>query len=350
MGNARLIAGPQGNGNTTVVIDDGTMCRAVTLPPGPTISAGPAPFSGSYGQPSFFLAEAKYDVSDELAYAWLTLMTTQGSKLPQDDLCYYASCRADLQLADQNTERTFAGELGETLTAPTNLPGNVVGAGTTAWSLATAKRVLTAAEADILRDAVQRGKKVGLDLANGGRLELYDANHHNRKAARGAERKAYPPKLRIRIKNVPAVNVSSSIPVRGGLPRVDATPAAIKSLTQRLSEADWKRARMGNLPLRRLVTGNAVGAALAVGPQAVSDWRKSSDWRQFASLSAQSQPGNVVGFAASVAVVAGVGVFITLSAPVALGVALVVGVAAQAGFNAAGGGDFVKRKVDEMLR
>ena len=355
MTNMRL-AGHLGNDYNRPVIDEGTMCRASSPTPGyasPLLSRRVANTESA----ELHLGDGKFDVSDELAYAWLRLFITNAGSLPREDAGYYAVCATDLRQSCEAgpapaASGKFMSELGNTLGAPTNLPGNLVGGATTAWSAVTAGRALTVAEAETLRNAVAAGHKTSLKLANGGTAELYDANAAARRAAKGnAGRAKYPPKMRIRLKGVPAANIGSAIPIKGGLPRIDATQGAFKKLTQKVSVDDWARGSAKGLPLRKLVTGNAIGFTLAVGPQAYSDWNASDgDWRKFAVASAGSQPGNVAGFAASVLVVAGVGTVVVLSAPVAIGLALVAGVVAQTGFNAAGGGDFVQSKVEELLK
>lgn len=346
MANSRT---PGSMGFSPLWIDDGTTCRWPSYPAGPVgFSLVPEPSR----PPLSFVADGRIDLDDTLGYAWLSVLAANARQLPNEDACYYAICRSDLR--NQDSGSTFADELANTLTAPTNIPGNVVGAASTAWSVATAGKVLTAAEADTLRASMREGLKVGLDLTNGGRVEIYDANAFLRRAARGAMRAAYPPKLRLRLKGVTGTNVSSKIPVRSGLPRVDLGEDAIRTLSRSVSQSDWERGLTRGLPLRRVVAGNAVGLVLAVGPTAIADFRNAqvngnTDWHRFAVSETRNQPGNIAGFAISVLAVAGLGMVITMTAPVAIGVAVVAGVLGQTAFNSSGASDFLAERVDQLL-
>lgn len=296
-------------------------------------------------------AEVRYEVSPELAYAWFKLiLAAQKTAISEDDRAYYTSCCADIQVRASPDNGTgfwseLAPEAANALTSPENLPGNVAAGFNLGHSLRT-RPVVTAAEANELLERVKWGKKVAVDLAGGGRLEIYDANKFLRKAARGKERKHYPPKYRVKLTGVPLAEAPAATIGKDGIVRAAASSETVKQLARRPTLARWAQ----STPVRRLANSNLLGLVLAVGPQAVSDLSQSKDWRQFVSLSAKSQSGNLAGLAASVIVVAGWTAIFTITAPVALGIGIVAGIGGQAAFQASGGDAFAQEKVDALLR
>ena len=295
--------------------------------------------------------DGRYEVSHELAYAWFKLiLAVQKTTISEDDKVYYRSCCADIQVRTNTDDGSgFWSALPQqgtnALTSSENLAGNVVGGLNLADSLRS-RPVVTAAEANDLLDAVRLGKKVGIDLAGGGRLEIYDANKFLRRAARGEKRKLYPPRYRVKLTGVPLVEVSGATVGRDGVVRAAASSGTVHQLAKRTTLARWAQ----TTSVRSLANSNLFGLVLAVGPQAVSDFSQAKDWRQFVSLSAKSQSGNLAGFAASVIAVGGAATILTITAPVALGLGIVAGIAAQAAFNASGADDFAQEKVDALLK
>jgi hypothetical protein len=91
--------------------------------------------------------------------------------------------------------------------------------------------------------------------------------------------------------------------------------------------------------------GNAVGAVLAFGPQAVSDARAAGNGSEFAKLSMQNQASNLVGFGAGVAVGI-IGGAVAAPAVVVFVAALGIGIAAQAVFSSSGAEQSWKSAVD----
>ena len=295
--------------------------------------------------------DGRYEVSHELAYAWFKLILAgQKTTISEDDRNYYRSCCADIQVLANAGDQfgvlsALPQEVGNALMSPENVPGNVVGGLNVVDSL-QARPVVTAAEADHLLDAVRLGKKVGIDLAGGGRLQIYDANKFLKKAARGKERKLYPPKYKVKLTGVPLVEVSGATIGKDGIVRAAASSETVRELAKGPTLDRWSQTKS----VRRLANSNLFGLVLAVGPQAVSDFSKAKDWRQFVSLSAKSQSGNLAGFAASVIAVGAAATIVTMTAPMVLGVGMVAGIAAQVAFNASGADDFAQEKVDSLLK
>ena len=239
----------------------------------------------------------------------------------------------------------FPDSFADAMSSPTNVAGNLVGAGLALESL---------------YHSLPPTWRVSLA---GAEWELYDANKTARKHAFGKKGKAkFPPRMVLRARNAPLTVPPPNAKLRGTELRIPAHGAKTVSEALKLSRMD----RLQPITMQAFeklksyrLAGRALGPALAFGPSAIADVHSSGllddatnrgNWERFAIASAKSQSSNAVGFGASViagAALVGVGV---TAAPVVLVVGLVVGIGAQAGFTAFGLDDRARDLIQDLVR
>jgi hypothetical protein len=315
-----------------------------------------------------FELTAGFDVDPVLA-SYLLAMNEQWAQANKpEDALYYRECRAALACCYEegvlqssgympgSTQASvgsdpFLDALAGAATSPTNLPGNVAGAGMALWSMATMRPLITSADMKLLESALENKGRVSINMRNGGIVELYDGNANARRSARGkAAKLKFPPKMRLRITKVPGVfvqHMGAGYQFKGGMWRADVTQRSVAALRKLPTSSAWTAGgrSLRGIPVRNLVAGNAVGAVLAFGPQAVSDARAAGNGSEFAKLSMQNQASNLVGFGAGVAVGI-IGGAVAAPAVVVFVAALGIGIAAQAVFSSSGAEQSWKSAVD----
>ena len=191
-----------------------------------------------------FELTAGFDVDPVLA-SYLLAMNEQWAQANKpEDALYYRECRAALACCYEegvlqssgympgSTQASvgsdpFLDALAGAATSPTNLPGNVAGAGMALWSMATMRPLITSADMKLLESALENKGRVSINMRNGGIVELYDGNANARRSARGkAAKLKFPPKMRLRITKVPGVfvqHMGAGYQFKGGMWRADVT-------------------------------------------------------------------------------------------------------------------------------
>jgi len=231
-------------------------------------------------------------------------------------------------------KKSFADELWDAFTAPTNLWGTAVGIGMTADALIHSLPLKW-------HVTMQRGA-----------WELYDENatHRTRKYGRSAiGRSRVPPKivLRARGARIPWMwqagarvgSNSTTLPAAGARTVAEALKI-VKADTMKLMPKGTYDVLKG----RATLGGSAVGLALTVLPQAYVDARDAGlfsntdadHWKNFIVKEAESQPANLAGFAAGMLAGVAVAAAGATSAPVLIVAGLAFGALGQASFNAWG--------------
>lgn len=179
-------------------------------------------------------------------------------------------------------------EIGPLMFSPANLPGTVVSAGASVAAISKSKAVV-----DLL------------DISAADKKKLIKWANSRGKANSTSAKKTFKGKIKlIRIAGqlhfeVPITAQAQSYKVLGQVGRQVAHLPAYGTkgaLSQRaMLHADGAK---GGL---KFMSGNAVGFALSVGPQAYLDYTSSASMNEFYKKTAYSQPTNVAAFAAGTA-------------------------------------------------
>lgn len=202
----------------------------------------------------------------------------------------------------------------------------------------------------------------------GGKWELFDANALARKHASGkAARVRLPPRMALRARGVTMKWLTPNSRMVSGALRVPAAGAKSVGEALRLSGVTamkWIPSEAHSAmkwPAR--LGGNGFGFVLSVGPSLVNDAigaglfhdaSSSANWKDFAIRSADSQSGNLAGYAAGVT--AGIalgfaaGAGIAVAAPVAIVIGLAAGIGGQTLFNAFGFNERAKELMTDLVR
>lgn len=236
-------------------------------------------------------------------------------------------------------------EIWQALTASSNLPGTI-------------SQIL------LLLDALYQSLPLTWVVkVQGGTWELYDANALARKHAFGkAAKRALKPRMSIRARGVRMPWLMPGARTANGAVRMAAPGARTVAEGVRIARAGvmkWvPKTAWSSLPGRGVLSGNAIGMALTLVPQAIADASDSGlldkptdteAWNKFAIAEAKGQSGNlfgVVGGMVAGAVIVAAGV---TCAPAVIIVSLAGGALAQAGFNALGLNDEAGKLAEWLL-
>jgi len=178
-------------------------------------------------------------------------------------------------------------EIGDLMFSPANLPGTLVSAGTSVAAFSKSKSVV-----DLL------------DLSAADKKKLIKWANSRGTASSTSAKKAFKGRIKlIRVAGqlhfeVPITAQAQSYKVLGKVGQQVAHVPAYGTKT-----ALNKRAMLhaeGAVGGLKFMTGNTVGVALAIGPQAYLDYSSSTTMDEFYRKSAYSQPTNVAAFAAGV--------------------------------------------------
>ncbi|MGF6092442.1 hypothetical protein [Pseudomonas sp. 18173] len=237
----------------------------------------------------------------------------------------------------QRTAQSIPG-IGDLMFSPANLPGTLVSAGNTVAALARSKSTVDF-----------------LDISESEKKKLINWANSRGKANSISAKKAFKGKIKlIRIAGqlvfeVPITARAQSYKVLG---QVGSQVAHVPAYGTKA--ALNKRAMLhagGATGALKFMSGNTVGVALAIGPQAYLDYSSSTTMDEFYRKSVYSQPTNVASLAAgsagSALVIFAFGIGSAGAAPLALVLAVGwgVGLLAQAGMSYTG----VDKKIGDYL-
>jgi len=283
------VANPRGTRSQAGLIGGGSLpfpselaSRAIPAPPN---------FAGYYATSDY---NAAMFLAHELASPELEMSPSEAQESLQllRSLIRNLSSAKDVSVeALQELQKTAAAipEIGSLLFSPANLPGTLVSAGTSVAAFSKSKSVvdlldLSAADKKkLIKWANSRGtaNSISAKKAFKGRIKLIRvAGQLHFEVPITAQAQSYKVLGRVggQVANLPAYGTKTALSKRAML---HAGGAA------------------GGL---KFMTGNTVGVALAIGPQAYLDYTSSTSMEEFYRESAYSQPTNVAAFASGVLV------------------------------------------------
>ena len=316
------VANPRGTRSQAGLIGGGSLpfpselaSRAIPAPPN---------FAGYYATSDY---NAAMFLAHELASPELEMSPSEAQESLQllRSLIRNLSSAKDISVeALQELQKTAAAipEIGSLLFSPANLPGTLVSAGTSVAAFSKSKSVV-----DLL------------DLSAADKKKLIKWANSRGTANSTSAKKAFKGRIKlIRVAGqlhfeVPITAQAQNYKVLG---RVGGQVAHLPAYGTRgaLNQRAMLHAKGATGGLK-FMTGNVVGFALAVGPQAYLDYTSSASMGEFYRKSTESQPTNVAAFAGGMIFTAIAG---ALGAPlvIVLAVGWVGGTAVQAYMGSSG--------------